>query len=170
MQLTPLYMALRGCQQRQINIFRLSNELKTTILVLLHFTHTYYTQKQQLSYLQINGALEQAQDTISNSSVVLELLWEDQNKEKDLSRTEKDDRDKIGGIEENESLEETIEDNDEVDDEIQSIEKEVEEVEAVNYLEDSNYETEAEKEIKTKTKEILELMETIQEDNNVIIR
>ena len=61
-------------------------------------------------------------------------------------------------------------DNDEVDDEIQSIEKEVEEVEAVNYLEDSNYETEAEKEIKTKTKEILELMETIQEDNNAIIR
>ena len=121
---------------------------------------------------QINGALGQAQDTLSNSSVIFELIWDGDNpdEKEDLTRTENDERDEIENTEQDEALAEPFAENGEIDDEIQSIEDEVDEIEMSNFLEDSKYETEAEKEIKTKTKEILDLMATIQEENNAIIR
>ena len=55
------------------------------------------------------------------------------------------------------------------EDEIKVTEDEVQEIEDTEYFEENTDEgMEVEDQIKTKTKEILQLMETIDEDNNVI--
>lgn len=58
---------------------------------------------------------------------------------------------------------------DDADDEIRNIEDEVEAIEGADYPEENtNEETEIEDEIKARTKEILQLMETIDDENNAI--
>ena len=100
--------------------------------------------------------LQEAQDTISNSSVVFEFNWghEDANKNEALPRTT------VLALKPTE---------DEADDEIENIEDEVEEIEEASYPEENtNKEMEVEDEIKIKTKEILQLMENIDDKNNAI--
>ena len=139
--------------------------------------------------------MEEAQDTISNSSVVFEFIWEDQNKEKKESLTragsliedladDTGDDDVLGeefeiaGNKKEVSDEldkrehdDNVDDNIELYDEIKAVEDEVEDIEQPiiekNILEG---ESKLEDQIRIKTKEILDLMENIPEENNAIIR
>ena len=100
--------------------------------------------------------LEEAQDTISNSTLSFEFIWENEEptKTEDLTRT------KLLDVKSTE---------DDADDEIDNVEYDVEEIEEDDYLdENTNEETEVEDEIKTKTKEILQLMANIDAENNAI--
>ena len=138
--------------------------------------------------------LEEAQDTISNSSVVFEFIWEDQNKEKkgaltragsliedlpddtgdedvllgeefEIAGNKKEVSDELDKKEHDDNLDENIE----TYDEIKAVEDEVEDIEddAKDILEG---ESKLENQIRIKTKEILDLMENIPEENNAIIR
>ena len=139
--------------------------------------------------------MEEAQDTISNSSVVFEFIWEDQNKENKGALTRAgslienlaDDLGDDGVLGEELDItgnkkEVTAElekrenddnagDNIEAYDEIKAVEHEVEDIEQTsnekNILEG---ESKLEDQIRIKTKEILDLMENIPEENNAIIR
>ena len=139
--------------------------------------------------------MEEAQDTISNSSVVFEFIWEDQNKENKGALT------RAGSLIENladdlgddgvlgEELDNTgykkevsdeldkREHDDNVDvnietyDEIKAVEDEVEDIEQPRNEKDIlEGESKLEDQIRIKTKEILDLMENIPEENNAIIR
>ena len=139
--------------------------------------------------------MEEAQDTISNSSVVLEFIWEDQNEEKkgaltragplieDLANDTGDDdvlgeEFEIAGNKKEVSDElDKKEDDDHVDDnieqydEIKAVEDEVEDIEQPSNEKDIlEGESKLEDQIRIKTKEILDLMENIPEENNAIIR
>ena len=137
--------------------------------------------------------LEEAQDTISNSSVVFEFIWEDQNKEnkgaltragslienladdlgddgvlgEELDNTgyKKEVSDELDKREHDDNVDENIKPYDE----IKAVEDEVEDIEddAKDILEG---ESKLENQIRIKTKEILDLMENIPEENNAIIR
>ena len=128
--------------------------------------------------------MEEAQDTISNSSVVFEFIWEDQNKEKKESLTragsliedladDTGDDDVLGeefeitGIKKDDN----VDDNIELYDEIKAVEDEVEDIEQpINEKDILEGESKLEDQIRIKTKEILDLMENIPEENNAIIR
>ena len=139
--------------------------------------------------------MEEAQDTISNSSVVFEFIWEDQNKEKkgvltragslieDLTDDTGDDDvlgeefEIVGNKKEvSDELEKTerddnVDENIEPYDEIKAVEDEVEDIEQPNNEKDIlEGESKLEDQIRIKTKEILDLMENIPEENNAIIR
>merc|ERR1711974_71484 len=105
---------------------------------------------------KINSALEEAQDALSNSSVVFEFIWENDKPNQKKERTET-------------NLLEQKSTKNAAGDEIKVTEDEVQEIEDTEYFEENTDEDmEVEDQIKTKTKEILQLMETIDEDNNVI--
>ena len=139
--------------------------------------------------------MEEAQDTISNSSVVFEFIWEDQNKEKKESLTragsliedladDTGDDDVLGeefeiaGNKKEVSDElykrehdDNVDDNIELYDEIKAVEDEVEDIEQpINEKDILEGESKLEDQIRIKTKEILDLMENIPEENNAIIR
>ena len=139
--------------------------------------------------------MEEAQDTISNSSVVFEFIWEDQNKEnkgaltragsliEDLSNDTGDDdvlgeEFEIAGNKKEVSDEldkrehdDNVDDNIELYDEIKAVEDEVEDIEQpINEKDILEGESKLEDQIRIKTKEILDLMENIPEENNAIIR
>ena len=139
--------------------------------------------------------MEEAQDTISNSSVVFEFIWEDQNKEKKESLTragsliedladDTGDNDVLGeefeiaGNKKEVSDEldkrehdDNVDDNIELYDEIKAVEDEVEDIEQpINEKDILEGESKLEDQIRIKTKEILDLMENIPEENNAIIR
>ena len=139
--------------------------------------------------------MEEAQDTISNSSVVFEFIWEDQNKEKkgaltragslieDLADDTGDDdvlgeEFEIAGNKKEVSDEldkrehdDSVDDNIELYDEIKAVEDEVEDIEQpINEKDILEGESKLEDQIRIKTKEILDLMENIPEENNAIIR
>ena len=139
--------------------------------------------------------MEEAQDTISNSSVVFEFIWEDQNKEKkgvltragslieDLANDTGDDdvlgeEFEIAGNKKEVSDEldkrehdDNVDDNIELYDEIKAVEDEVEDIEQpINEKDILEGESKLEDQIRIKTKEILYLMENIPEENNAIIR
>ena len=139
--------------------------------------------------------MEEAQDTISNSSVVFEFIWEDQNKEKiesltragslieDLADDTGDDdvlgeEFEIAGNKKEVSDEldkrehdDNVDDNIELYDEIKAVEDEVEDIEQpINEKDILEGESKLEDQIRIKTKEILDLMENIPEENNAIIR
>ena len=137
--------------------------------------------------------MEEAQDTISNSSVVFEFIWEDQNKEnkgaltragslienladdlgddgvlgEELDNTgyKKEVSDELDKKEHDDNVDENIKPYDE----IKAVEDEVADIEddAKDILEG---ESKLENQIRIKTKEILDLMENIPEENNAIIR
>ena len=140
--------------------------------------------------------LEEAQDTISNSSVVFEFIWEDQNKEKkgaltragsliedlpddtgdedvllgeefEIAGNKKEVSDKLDKMEHDDN----VDDNIELYDEIKAVEDEVEDIEQPSNEKDIlEGESKLEDQIRIKTKEILDLMENIPEENNAIIR
>ena len=139
--------------------------------------------------------MEEAQDTISNSSVVFEFIWEDQDKEKKESLTragsliedladDTGDDDVLGeefeiaGNKKEVSDEldkrehdDNVDDNIELYDEIKAVEDEVEDIEQpINEKDILEGESKLEDQIRIKTKEILDLMENIPEENNAIIR
>ena len=139
--------------------------------------------------------MEEAQDTISNSSVVFEFIWEDQNKEKKESLTrsgsliedladDTGDDDVLGeeleiaGNKKEVSDEldkrehdDNVDGNIELYDEIKAVEDEVEDIEQpINEKDILEGESKLEDQIRIKTKEILDLMENIPEENNAIIR
>ena len=139
--------------------------------------------------------MEEAQDTISNSSVVFEFIWEDQNKEKkgaltragsliedladdtgdddvlgeelDITGNKKEVSDELEKREHDDDVDENIE----VYDEIKAVEDEVQDIEQTSNEKDIlEGESKLENQIRIKTKEILDLMENIPEENNAIIR
>ena len=116
----------------------------------------------------MNNVLNQAQDTIVNStSVAFDSIWEDADStdEEDLVRTNV----QASNLEEDteEEYEYTNEEiNDNIDFEIQTIEDEVEKLERHNYLE----ETEPKDRIETINKNKLQLMQMITSENNEIVR
>ena len=139
--------------------------------------------------------MEEAQDTISNSSVVFEFIWEDQNKEKKESLTragsliedladDTGDDDVLGAEfeitgnkkEASDELDKrehdnSADDNIELYDEIKAVDDEVEHIEQpINEKDILEGESKLEDQIRIKTKEILDLMENIPEENNAIIR
>ena len=139
--------------------------------------------------------MEEAQDTISNSSVVFEFIWEDQDKEKKESLTRAgslieylaDDtgEDDVLGEEfeiagnkkevsdelDKREHDDNVDDNIELYDEIKAVEDEVEDIEQpINEKDILEGESKLEDQIRIKTKEILDLMENIPEENNAIIR
>ena len=140
--------------------------------------------------------LEEAQDTISNSSVVFEFIWEDQNKEKKGALTragsliedlpdDTGDEDVLLGEEfeiagnkkevsdesDKREHDDNVDDNIELYDEIKAVEDEIEDIEQPSNEKDIlEGESKLEDQIRIKTKEILDLMENIQEENNAIIR
>ena len=133
--------------------------------------------------------LEQAEDTVVDASIALRDMWED-NKSEDtetLKRSKLSIKTLMDNEESNDfyTIAEKLEPEDEVeiieedtkpfdetryfDDtekEIETVEDEVEEIEDDSYPE----EFDAEKQIKTKTQEIMQLMETINDNNNEIVR
>ena len=139
--------------------------------------------------------MEEAQDTISNSSVVFEFIWEDQNKENkgaltragpliedltddtgdddvlgeelDITGNKKEVSDELEKREHDDDVDENIE----VYDEIKAVEDEVQDIEQTSNEKDIlEGESKLENQIRIKTKEILDLMENIPEENNAIIR
>ena len=139
--------------------------------------------------------MEEAQDTISNSSVVFEFIWEDQNKEKkgaltragslieDLAGDTGDDdvlaeelditgnKKEVSDELDQRELEGNVDENIEPYDEIKAVEDEVEDIEQTSNEKDIlEGESKLEDQIRIKTKEILDLMENIPEENNAIIR
>ena len=139
--------------------------------------------------------MEEAQDTISNSSVVFEFIWEDQNKENkgaltragpliedladdtgdddvlgeefEIAGNKKEVSDELDKKEQADNVDETIEPYDE----IKAVEDEVEDIEQPSNEKDIlEGENKLEDQIRIKTKEILDLMENIPEENNAIIR
>ena len=139
--------------------------------------------------------MEEAQDTISNSSIVFEFIWEDQNKEKKepltragsliedladdtweddvlgeefaIAGNKKEVSDDLNKREPDDNVDENIE----VYDEIKAVEDEVEDIEQPRNEKDIlEGESKLEDQIRIKTKEILDLMENIPEENNAIIR
>ena len=139
--------------------------------------------------------MEEAQDTISNSSVVFEFIWEDQNKEKKgaLTRagsliehladdTGDDDvlgeelditgnKKEVSDESEKREHDDDVDENIEVYDEIKAVEDEVQDIEQTSNEKDIlEGESKLEDQIRIKTKEILDLMENIPEENNAIIR
>ena len=139
--------------------------------------------------------MEEAQDTISNSSVVFEFIWEDQNKEKkgaltragslieDLAGDTGDDdvlgeelditgnKKEVSDELDQRELEGNVDENIEPYDEIKAVEDEVEDIEHPSNEKDIlEGDSKLEDQIRIKTKEILDLMENIPEENNAIIR
>ena len=139
--------------------------------------------------------MEEAQDTISNSSVVFEFIWEDQNKEKkesltragslieDLADDTGDDdvlgeefeiarnKEEVSDELDKREHDDNVDDNIELYDEIKAVEDEVEDIEQpINEKDILEGESKLEDQIRIKTKEILDLMENIPEENNAIIR
>merc|ERR1712223_897902 len=138
--------------------------------------------------LKTNNVLEQAEDTVVNASIALRDMWED-NKSEDkatfkrsklsiktlMDNEESNDFYIISEKMEPEGEAEIIQENtealdetrffDDSEEEIETVEDEVEEIEDDNYPE----EFDAEKQIKTKTQEIMQLMETINDNNNEIV-
>ena len=139
--------------------------------------------------------MEEAQDTISNSSVVFEFIWEDQNKEKkesltrvvspieDLADDTGDDdvlgeefaiagnKKEVSDDLDKREHDDNVDDNIELYDEIKAVEDEVEDIEQPSNEKDIlEGESKLEDQIRIKTKEILDLMENIPEENNAIIR
>ena len=139
--------------------------------------------------------MEEAQDTISNSSVVFEFIWEDQNKENkgaltragslienladdlgddgvlgeelDITGNKKEVSDELDKREHDDNVDENIKPYDE----IKAVEDEVEDIEQPRNEKDIlEGESKLEDQIRIKTKEILDLMENIPEENNAIIR
>ena len=139
--------------------------------------------------------MEEAQDTISNSSVVFEFIWEDQNKENkgaltragpliedltddtgdddilgekfEIAGNKKEVSDELDKKEQDDNVDENIEPYDE----IKAVEDEVEDIEQLSNEKDIlEGENKLEDQIRIKTKEILDLMENIPEENNAIIR
>jgi hypothetical protein len=118
----------------------------------------------------MNIVLDQAQDTIVNSTAVaFRSIWEDNEStnEDDLLRNDPQAERELEEENEKEYEHTNEQINDNIDYEIQSIEDEVEKIEKHSYPE----ETESEDQIVTKNKEILEkIMETIINENNEIVR
>ena len=116
----------------------------------------------------MNNVLDQAQGTIVNStSVAFSSMWEDNESTNEDDLLRKDAQDSNVQEETEKEYENTsYEINDNIDYEIQSIEDEVEKIEKHNYLE----ETESEDQMITKNKKMLHLMETINNENNEIVR
>ena len=133
--------------------------------------------------------LEQAEDTVVDASIALRDMWED-NKSEDtetlkrsklsiktlMDNEESNDFYTISEKMEPEEEAKTIQEDtkpldetkyfDDTEKEIETVEDEVEEIEDDGHPE----EFDAEKQIKTKTQEIMQLMETINDNNNEIVR